>query len=150
MIDYLNNWTFFVFALILYLVIILLTAKRFKVYEFIASYKVTKDIKSKITGNKIYTQLNNFVNNKLKPIYIFASGIILLPVINTTGNILQLSSQKISFAGESSEKYLSEIISEGFEIICVLTRKLINSETRSIWTAFLVIVVLFYFILTNL
>ena len=149
MIEHLYNWTFFIFGLTLYAVIILLTAKRLKVFEYIGSLKFTQNISTKLTGHKFYSHIQNFTKNSLKPLISIAVNKVISPALIFSYNILLVSSKKIFSGSITVEKYVSETAADGFELLCLLSRKLINSESGAIWTGILAVLVLFYIILTS-
>lgn len=149
MIDYLNNWTFFTFGLIVYMFLIILSAKLLRLFSFINSLSFVKHLASKLNNVKFISQTQSFLNTKIKPVYILAVDKIFNPVIHVSGNLLYVSSSKLSAYSLVSEEYLSGIIREGFELISLLTRKAVNADYRTVWSAVLVIIVLIYFILTN-
>jgi len=153
MIEYLNNWTFFILVLTVYLLMIIISSKRLGLFRYINSLFFIKDLAARANKNKFYSETNLFIKNNIitnvKPVYLYSVEKVLTPFVHVSGTMLFISSTKISSLSLVIEEYLSGTLKDTFEVASLLTRKAVNAKNSTVWTAVLIVIVIIYFILTN-
>lgn len=150
MIEYIDNRTYLILAVIVYAAVIICASKLLGIFKNIAALKQAKEINLKITSSALFKKINNFNSGKVKPVCSYTLNNIFLPAIFFSGNALHSASLYLINISQTTEKFVSENSREGFELVSVFSRRLVYAKSGSIWTAFLAFLVLFYFILTNL
>jgi hypothetical protein len=149
MILYLNNWIFFIVCLVVYLIMLIIPLNVCGFFRFLYSLSFVQNITGKINNSKFFVNVKSINSKYIIWSFRIVYGKILNPLIQIlTKLIFSVSDGLITFS-RITENHISDKLKEGFELLCLLTRKSINAEYKSVWSAILAAIVLIYFILTN-
>jgi hypothetical protein len=146
---YLNNWSYFAICLFDYILILIISLNVCGFFRFVNSLSFVKNIAGKINNLKFFATVKNYSNKYIIHAYLLLQENILHPLLHSLLIVLSNLSQWLISASRQIEKHISEILKEGFELLCLVTRKSINAEYKSVWSAIFAAIVLIYIILTN-
>lgn len=149
MIVYLNNWIFFITSLVVYLIILNFSFNYCGFFRYVNSLSFVHKIAHKINSLKLFAGIKNFNGKYFIPSFLIVYEKILFPLIHFIAKAIYTVSDRLITFTAATEKQISEILKEGFELLCLLTRKSINAEYKTVWPAILAVIVLIYAILTN-
>jgi hypothetical protein len=137
-------------VILLYLYLILLTAKRFNFFVYLNNLEFTQRLSKKIASIEGLKKISSNVQNNVKPMLYKFNDSIFVPLVNKTGIVLESISSRLTMGERKTAIFVSSNLNEAFSFTSLLARKAINSDVNGIWSISFVIIVLIYFILTNL